>query len=334
MCCALLLLAGAWTPTPAAEPPNPVPVIYDTDMGNDVDDALALAMLHAFESRGEIRLLAVTVTKDNPWAPVYVDVVNHFYGRGHIPVGVVRGGKTPEDNPMIRVPVQRRRPDGTPLYPRRIRDGREAPEATGLLRRVLHSQPDGAVIMIQVGFSTNLARLLESAPDRESPLSGPDLVRRKVRLLSVMAGEFEKGMAEFNVKTDVPSARKLFGQWPTPIVVSGFEVGRRILYPARSIEEDFRYAEHHPIADAYRAYQKMPYDRPTWDLTSVLWAVRPERGYFTLSAPGWVRVDDQGRTRFEPAPDGRHRRLLVDEMQCARALEAFIHLASQPPSGR
>src|SRR5215468_1903966 len=55
-----------------------VPVIFDTDMGNDVDDALALAMLHALESRGECRLLAVTVTKDNPWSPVYVDLVNTF----------------------------------------------------------------------------------------------------------------------------------------------------------------------------------------------------------------------------------------------------------------
>ncbi|MCL6506573.1 MAG: nucleoside hydrolase [Bryobacteraceae bacterium] len=319
---------------PAVEPQRPVPIIYDTDMGNDVDDALALAMLHALESRGETRLLAVTVTKDNPWAPVYVDLVNHFYGRGYIPVGVVRGGKTPEDNPMIRLPAERRRPDGTLVYPRKIRDGREAPEATGLLRRVLSSQPDGAVIIIQVGFSTNLARLLESSPDEHSSLVGRDLVARKVRLLSVMAGEFEEGMAEFNVKTDVLAAQKLFRQWPTPVVVSGFEVGRSILYPARSIEEDFRYTEHHPIADAYRAYQKMPYDRPTWDLTSVLWAVRPDRGYFTLSPPGWVRVDDHGRTRFEPAPDGRHRRLLVDEIGRVRILEAFIHLASQPPPGR
>jgi hypothetical protein len=33
-----------------------IPVIFDTDMGNDIDDALALAMLHAFESRGEVRI--------------------------------------------------------------------------------------------------------------------------------------------------------------------------------------------------------------------------------------------------------------------------------------
>ena len=36
---------------------QPVPVIFDTDMWNDVDDALALAMLHSLESRGECRLI-------------------------------------------------------------------------------------------------------------------------------------------------------------------------------------------------------------------------------------------------------------------------------------
>src|SRR5712691_8871017 len=81
---------------------EPVRLIFDTDMGNDVDDALALAMIHALESRGEAKLLAVTVTKDNRWAAPYVDVVNTFYGRGGVPVGVVHNGKTPEDSKMIR----------------------------------------------------------------------------------------------------------------------------------------------------------------------------------------------------------------------------------------
>ena len=34
---------------------NPTGIIFDTDMGNDVDDALALAMLHAFQDRHEVR---------------------------------------------------------------------------------------------------------------------------------------------------------------------------------------------------------------------------------------------------------------------------------------
>src|SRR5271157_2388880 len=90
---------------------EPVRLIFDTDMGNDVDDALALAMIHALESRGEAKLLAVTVTKDNPYAARFVDVVDTFYGRGDIPIGVVKNGKTPEDSAMIRVPCERRNAD-------------------------------------------------------------------------------------------------------------------------------------------------------------------------------------------------------------------------------
>jgi len=309
----------------------PVPIIFDTDIGNDVDDALALAMLHAFESRGEAKLLAVTVTKDNRWAAPYVDLVNHFYGRGGIPVGVVRNGKEPNDSNMIRVPAEQRGPGGNLLYPRRISDGRDAPEAVALLRRVIASQADGSVIAVQVGFSTNLARLLDSAPDDASPLVGKDLIARKVRLLSIMAGEFPDGKPEYNVRIDVSSAVKVFTSWPSQVVVSGFEIGRDIRFPAASIEHDFAYVEHHPVVDAYRNYMKMPYDRPTWDLTSVLYAVRGDRGYFSLSEPGWVRVDSNGKTRFDPSPGGRHRHLIVNEAQRVRILEALVYLASQPP---
>src|SRR6266849_1426312 len=114
-----------------------VRLIFDTDMGNDVDDAVALAMIHALESRGEAKLLAVTVTKDNRWAAPFIEVINTFYGRGEIPIGMVRAGKTPDDANMIRVPSERKRPDGSFVYPHDLLDGREAPEAVGLLRKVL-----------------------------------------------------------------------------------------------------------------------------------------------------------------------------------------------------
>src|SRR5580692_7700595 len=91
-----------------------VPVIFDTDMGDDIDDALALGLLHALESRGECHIVAVTITKDNPWAAPYIDLVNTFYGRPKIPIGMVKNSKvTPADSPMIQVPAQRKRPDGT-----------------------------------------------------------------------------------------------------------------------------------------------------------------------------------------------------------------------------
>jgi len=329
--CGLLILVSMTAPA------QPVPLIYDTDMGNDIDDALALAMIHALESRGECELLAVTLTKDNRWAAPFVDLVNTVYGRGDIPIGVVRGGKTPEDGNYNRQVVEKKGPDGEPLYPHDLTDGRNAPGAAGVLRKVLAAQPDGSVVIAQVGFSTNLARLLDSNPDDVSPLSGPELIKKKVKLLSVMAGDFAKSRAEYNVKTDRRSAEQLFREWPGEIVVSGFEIGEAILYAARSIEQDYRYVEHHPVAGAYRHYMEMPYDRPTWDLTSVLYGVRPERGYFELSKPGKVWVDSESRTHFEAQPGGKRRYLIAPEPRRGRILEALTLLASQPPqqpSGR
>src|SRR6202451_2826186 len=97
----LALLLGLAIAAPASAA-TPLHVIFDTDMGNDIDDALALAMLHASASRGEVQLLAVTVSKDNPWAAEYVRLVDEYYGRGTIPGGIVHDGKTKDDGFYVR----------------------------------------------------------------------------------------------------------------------------------------------------------------------------------------------------------------------------------------
>jgi hypothetical protein len=115
-------------------------------------------------------------------------------------------------------------------------------------------------------------------------------------------------------------------------VFSGFEVGQAVTFPAVSIEKDFNYCKNHPVAEAYRLYSPPPHERPCWDLTSVLQAVRPDRGYFGLSGPGRVTVGEEGVTRFAPAEKGPHRFLTVSREQAARCREAFACLASQPPA--
>lgn len=317
----------------AVEPQKPVRMIFDTDMGNDIDDALALGVIHALQSRGECELLAVTVSKDDPYGVPYIDLVNTFYGRGDIPIGAVHNGVTLEDS-KYTIPVCKARDDGKPRYPHDLKSSKDAPDAVELLRKVLAAQPDHSVTVVVVGFSTNLARLLESKPDGNSPLSGTELVAKKCRLLSAMAGLFapNEEPLEYNVVKDIPAAKKVFADWPTPVVASGFEIGRAIEYPATSIERDFSYVAHHPLAEAYRYYMKMPYDRPTWDLTSVLYAVRPDRGYFGLSEPGKISVDEKGGTTFAPAAEGKHRYLKVDKDQIVRVREALVQLASQPPT--
>jgi len=322
---AACVLFSTITPLRAAS----VRLIFDTDMGNDVDDAVALAMIHALESRGEAKLLAVTVTKGNRWAAPFIDAMNTFYGRGDIPIGMVHNGKTPHEANMIRVPAARTRSDGSFVYPHDLTDGKDAPEATGLLRRVLSKEKDGTVVIVQVGFSTNLARLLDSRADDSSPLDGRALVKRKVRLLSIMGGAFPAGKPEYNIETDIPSAKKLLAEWPTPLVASGYEIGNKVVYPASSILNDYGYVADHPLAESYREYQKMPYDRPMWDPTATLYAVRVSS--FSLSPRGTITVDDAGRTHFAANPQGRHQYLTATPEQASAVLVAIIELASRPP---
>lgn len=328
--CSVMLLSA---PGEQAAHAQPVPLVYDTDMGNDVDDGFALGVIHALQSRGECELLAVTVTKDHPLAGPFVDLLNTYYGRGDIPVGVVRNGVAPEKHKFLGMAEETN--DSGQRVPHDLLSGENAPEATVLLRKTLAAQADGAVVIVQVGFSTNLARLLDTPPDEHSPLNGRDLVAQKVRVLSMMAGAFEPHNGaphrEYNVVIDIPSAQKLVKEWPTKIVHSGFEIGLKTALPKAGIREDFRYDPEHPMRVAYGLYNKEFRDQPSWDLTSVLWAVRPDRGYFDLSEPGHVAYDDEGYTQWTADPGGNQCYLKVNDTQIARVQEILTALTSEPP---
>jgi len=295
------------------------PVIFDTDMGNDIDDALALAMLHALSDRGECELIGVTLTNANPAAVPYIRMIDRFYGRADLPVGAAikqlpdgagDGYMAAALRAVGAAPDERSRP---------------AEPAPALLRRLLAGARE-KVVIVQTGFSTNLAALVDSP-------GGAALAKEKVALVVAMAGNFAGGEPEYNVRIDIPSAKAVFERWPTPMVFSGFEIGRDLLYPSASIEHDFAYASPHPMAESYRAYHQMPYDRPTWDLTAVLEAVRSEHGYFSRSAPGRVAVESNGATRFT-AGAGDRQYLRLDPSKRAEILAVLTLLASQPPTRR
>lgn len=293
----------------------------------------------SLQTRGECELLAVTITKDHALAAPFTDAINTFYGRGDIPIGMCNSGVTSHVGKFNVLASQQ--DDGVDRYPHDLRDGEDAPDAVDLLRKTLASQEDGSVVIVQVGFSTNLANLLKTTGDQHSKLTGVDLVTKKVRLLSVMAGAFTQIVGdtghlydhkEYNVVKDIPAAQSLVEQWPTPIVWSGFEIGKNLTYPHESILRDYNYVSHHPLPEAYTLYNPPPHDRPTWDLTSVLHAVRPDHGYFDLSTHGRVSVADDGLTTFVEAADGRDRYLILRDEQKGRATEALVQLSSQPPA--
>jgi inosine-uridine nucleoside N-ribohydrolase len=310
-----------------------VPIIFDTDIGNDVDDALAMGVIHALINRAECQLLAVTITKDNQYAALIINLINTFYGRPDIPIGMAHSGITPDDGRYLKEVILTKNEKGEDAFPHAIKPGSDVPEAVGLLRKTLAVQADGSVVVVQVGFSTNFARLMDSGPDDISPLSGMELIRKKVLLLSIMAGAFDPKYThiEYNIQCDVPAAKKLIAGWPTPIVFSGFEIGDMIQYPSVNIQNDYDYVKQHPLKESYRYYRGLDKTQATFDLTSVLYAIRPNHGYFDLSEPGTVILDENGRTGFEPDVNGKHRYLKVSETQIAKVREALCLLCSEPP---
>ena len=315
---------------------EPVKIIFDTDIGNDIDDTMAMAVIHALQNRNECELLAVTITKDNPYAAPMVGIVNTFYGRPDIPLGIVKGGVTKEDGRYLAQVYNTVDGQGKRVFPTSVTPEMyaELPDAVTVLRKTLAAQPDKSVVMVQVGFSTNFARLLETPGDAVSPLTGKELVAQKVTLLSAMAGAFVdrlKEHREYNIVMDIPSAQTMFAQWPTPLVFSGYEIGETITHPALSMRNEYHYVDYHPVKIGYHHYRGLDKDQPTFDLTSVLYAVRPDRGYFGLSEPCDVTFDDRGLTHYQFNPNGKSRFMTVTPEQIAMVREALCQLCSEPP---
>ena len=222
---------------------DPIRIILDTDIGNDVDDALALDMLYKYQDQGIVKILGILTNKDTKYAPEFVDIMNTWYGYPKIPIGTISNGVLLDDyvNYAENVCVLNNE-DGTPMFKRSYKNYDKLLPSHILYRKLLAAQPDNSVTVITIGFSTNLARLLETPGDKYSPLTGRELVAKKVRLVSVMGGDFiENPRAEFNIVNDIPAAKKLFSEWPGQIIVSPFAVGKAIKFPASVIQNDFNW---------------------------------------------------------------------------------------------
>ena len=48
-----------------------VGIVYDADLGNTIDDALALASLYGFQGKSESRVIAVSTTKSSLNAAIF-----------------------------------------------------------------------------------------------------------------------------------------------------------------------------------------------------------------------------------------------------------------------
>jgi len=150
-------------------------IIFDTDIGGDYDDVGALAMIHALADKGEIEILATIASNLSPLVVPGIDVINTYFNRPDLPIGAPKTPGVTQDSRELHWPDSLIK-----YYPHDFTSTAEAPDAVQVYRKILSQQPDTSVTIVSVGFLTNLYNLLRSKPDSISPLSGNELVAKKV----------------------------------------------------------------------------------------------------------------------------------------------------------
>lgn len=289
----------------------PVKIIFDSDLGPDYDDVGALAFLHAMADSGKAEILATLSSNKHVLVAPSIEVINTYFGRPRLPLGAPKTAgvniTTPYNWPDTLVA----------RYPHTVRSTNDVPDAVTVYRKILHDQPDSSVTIVTVGFLTNLCNLLKSQPDNISPLSGKNLISRKVKILVSMAGGFPQGK-EFNICMDSLSSAYVFSNWPGKIIFTGWEVGSQILTGLRLINSDIKNS---PVKDVFRISMAMSDEdkkgRMSWDETAVLIGIYGTDGFFD-TASGKIIVNTDGSNSWEDNPEGMHayviQKMPVDKM--------------------
>ena len=188
----------------SAAPTETIPIILDTDIGTDIDDAFALALIL---QSPELDLLAVTTVAGDTQARARLAAkMLHEAGRSNVPVAAGEPG-----------PPQ-------PIDQTRWADGFTGPplvkeKAVDLMRREIGRRP-GKITLVAIGELTNVAALLKSDP----------AIGKKIKRIALMGGAVNHGygqdpqpLAEWNIKSNPAAAQVVFASG-VPILMAPLDV--------------------------------------------------------------------------------------------------------------
>ncbi len=334
----LLILGVLACSDPATASPlrEPVRIIFDTDMNGDCDDVGALAALHALADLGEATILATMASSKNEDTPLCIDALNTWYGRPGLPVGVPKGAGASCPS-RYAAPIAAR-------FPHALASADRAPDAARLYREILLKEPDQGVVIVTVGYMTNLADLLRQPAENGLP-AGVEVARRKVRLWTCMGGNFVGKPAKDDLKLgntnfvfDKAATLYAVNHWPGPIMFVGREIGSvpSGLKAGARLRE---LPEGNPVRLAYQLYfGGEPKDRHVADQTAVLFAVRGLRDYWTAETKGYMdlHADMTFEWKYDRDPgQGYLLKRTVDGRPNDREIEREIEaLMMRPPAPR
>ena len=322
-----------------------VPLIIDTDMLTDCDDAAALGIAHALEDNGEAKILAVTLSgheyskysKHNN--SITVSAINYYYNKNHdIPIGswyqlVENEGVTSSMQHKFRFaesPNIHREVKANHTHDNILNYERES--SLNIYRRVLSKAEDNSVKIVVLGASFNIARLLKEERN---------LVRKKVKEIVFAAsyGACNQNMC-VNGGSSRPEGKRttdyIFENLPSNVIltISGGEYEPYNKY----YDAGKKYkGTNSPMETAYEnAYNGINVGRPIYDHMAVLAAVRDGKRdeYWDVDRDGYFKskFSDDGRAYWISSKRKNHVRLKLNKSKVEKLVSEIHSLMIQKPN--
>lgn len=297
---AVVLLLGATSVTISAATAKRVPIVLDTDIGTDIDDAFALAMV--IQSK-DLDLKAVTTVSGDAQARARI------------------AAKMLAEAGMSQVPVAAGKADEKPAFAQaRWAEGYSSPalvheSAVDLLKQSIDRE-GGQMVVVALGPLSNVAALLKAYPEEKS----------KIREVVLMGGSIERGYTpgsgptpEYNIAADVAAARVVFSSG-LRILMAPLDVTARLQLEDGPREAIF--AHHTPLTEALRALYGL-WGQPTPTLHDPM-------AVSLLTAPALcqlkelnVSIAGDGMTK---AISGRPNATVATETEPARFIHFYVSL--------
>lgn len=289
----LFCAANAALPICSAQTPLPPPiyhkappekVIIDTDIGDDIDDAFAVAL--ALRSP-ELQILGITTTfGDTETRAKLLDRFLAEAGRPEIPVAA--GAPTPPKSNF----TQRRY-----AVNNRYAKPAHADAVIFLLDQIRHNP--GQITLIAIGPLMNVGTAIDKDPE----------TFRKLKRVIIMGGSIKRGYGdvgfgtstppqpEWNILNDIPSAQKLFAAG-VPLFVMPLDSTQLKL---DEVKRAFLFNQGTPVTDALTLlYHQWGQETPTlFDPMTIAFLVSPS---LCPVQPMHICVDELGFTRPDPGP--------------------------------
>ena len=199
---------------------NTIPLILDTDIGSDIDDAVALAYLL---KQPRCEFLGITTVSGRPEKRASLaDAICRKAGRADIPIHVGAA------NPLLAEQIQPQAPQFAALAGKHDhRHYSTENTAVAFLRDTIRSRP-GEITLLTIGPLTNIALLFALAPDIPALLRG----------IVAMGGQFFPSGSEWNIRCD-PHAAAMVLAAPVPVTLVGLDVTMKCVLPSDECRRRF-----------------------------------------------------------------------------------------------